>query len=453
MFTKEPVRGMHDVLPKEMEIRESLLRTLQDLYGRFGFMRIETPCLERIENLSNKQGGENEKLVFQILKRGDKLKRGLESHSVSVEDIVDCGLRYDLTVPLARYYANNSELLPTPFKALQIGPVWRADRPQKGRYRQFTQCDIDILGDASVNVEIELIYVTSLFLERAGIQGCRILLNDRRVLRALVESCHFPEDAYADVLIILDKYDKIGLDGIRSELERGGYPSACIESYVELLSHFLEAPDRIGYCRFILGGDGLGGGAGGSSDGKGAGAGGLGGGNGGTNDARSQGKAALDDLERIIEGVSAISSGTHVPEFDLSLVRGMGYYTGAIFEITSTDFAGSSIAGGGRYDKMIGQYTGKDVDACGFSIGFERIVRALMEKESTADGAEATPCIAILYPQDADSADVALLQKECASARQSNMTISVLRANKNLHHQKKLLQEIGYTEFITFELP
>jgi histidyl-tRNA synthetase len=415
MFSKEPVRGMHDVLPKEMAIRESLLRTLQDVYGSFGFMRIETPCLERIKNLSNKQGGENEKLVFQILKRGDKLKRGLESHSV--EDLVDCGLRYDLTVPLARYYANNSELLPLPFKALQIGPVWRADRPQKGRYRQFTQCDIDILGDTSVNVEIELIYVTSLFLERAGIQGCRILLNDRRILRALVESCQFPKDSYADVLITLDKYDKIGLSGIKSELERSDYPRSCIESYLDLLAGFLAAPNRIDYCRSIL------------PDGP--------------------GRQALEDLEQIIDGVATISSGTYLPDFDLSLVRGMGYYTGAIFEITSTDFAEASIAGGGRYDKMIGQYIGKDVEACGFSIGFERIVRALMEKDSLADSVAAR--VAVLYPKDTSPADVALLQRNCLSARLSGTTISLMRANKNTRHQKKRLEEEGYTEFISLE--
>jgi histidyl-tRNA synthetase len=332
---------------------------------------------------------------------------------------VDSGLRYDLTVPLARYYANNSELLPPPFKALQIGPVWRADRPQKGRYRQFTQCDIDILGDASVNVEIELIYVTSLFLERAGIQGCRILLNDRRILRALVESCHFSEDSYANVLVTLDKYDKIGLDGVRSELERGGYPSDCVERYVDLLSRFLVAPDRIGFCRSIL------------SDGDGG--------------------TALDNLEQIIDGVSAVSSGTHVPDFDLSLVRGMGYYTGAIFEITSADFAEASIAGGGRYDKMIGQYTGKDVEACGFSIGFERIVQALAEKNSATNRAAAR--IAVLYPKDTSPAEVALLQKKCMPTRLAGTTVSVLRANKNSGHQKKRLEEEGYTKFVSLESP
>jgi histidyl-tRNA synthetase len=415
MFTKEPVRGMRDVLPKEMEIRESLLRTLQNIYGSFGFMRIETPCLERIENLSNKQGGENEKLVFQILKRGDKLKRGLEEHSV--EDIVDSGLRYDLTVPLARYYANNSELLPTPFKALQIGPVWRADRPQKGRYRQFTQCDIDILGDASVNAEIELIYATSLFLESAGIQGCHILLNDRRILYALLERCHFPEESYADVLITLDKYDKIGLDGIRSELERGGYPPTCVEDYVDILARFLAAPDRVSCCRSIL--------------------------------DDSPHKEVLANLERIIDGVTTISSGTHSPLFDISLVRGMGYYTGTIFEITSADFAEASIAGGGRYDRMIGQYTGKDVDACGFSIGFERIVQALMSKDSPAS--EATTRVAVLYPKDASPQDVALLQKECVPIRLSGITVSVLRASKNARHQKKQLEDEGYRGFITLE--
>ncbi|MDR1184255.1 MAG: ATP phosphoribosyltransferase regulatory subunit, partial [Coriobacteriales bacterium] len=208
-------------------------------------------------------------------------------------------------------------------------------------------------------------------------------------------------------------------DGVKAELERGDYPSDCIENYVNLLSGFLAAPDHIDYCRSIL------------ADGPGA--------------------EALDGLAQIIDGVTTLSSGTHSPDFDLSLVRGMGYYTGAIFEITSADFAEASIAGGGRYDKMIGQYTGKDVEACGFSIGFERIVRALMEKDAAAGTAEAR--IAVLYPKDASPADVALLQRTCLSARHRGVTVSVLRANKNARHQKTRLEEEGYTQFISLETP
>jgi histidyl-tRNA synthetase len=250
-----------------------------------------------------------------------------------------------------------------------------------------------------------------------GIQGRRILLNDRRVLRALVEKCRFPESAYADVLITLDKYDKIGLDGVRTELAKSGYPSDCVEDYVSILERFQAAPDRLGYCKDLL------------SD--------------------SPAREVVEDLGRIIAGVATVSSGAYTPEFDLSLVRGMGYYTGAIFEITSTDFSGASIAGGGRYDRMIGQFTGKDVEACGFSIGFERIVRALMEKDATVG--EAPARVAVLYSREVSPAAVALLQKKCLPTRQSGTTVAVLKASKNIRHQKARLAEEGYAEFIALE--
>ncbi|MBQ5725505.1 MAG: ATP phosphoribosyltransferase regulatory subunit, partial [Clostridia bacterium] len=174
MFIKETVKGMRDILPAEMEIREYLLGKLKYMYTSFGFTQIETPCMERIENLSNKQGGENEKLIFKVLKRGEKLSESLEA--ATPDDLCDSGMRYDLTVPLSRYYANNVGSLPAPFKSLQVGSVWRADRPQKGRFRQFTQCDIDILGDASNNAESELIYVTSLFLDSVGVKGNTVMV-------------------------------------------------------------------------------------------------------------------------------------------------------------------------------------------------------------------------------------------------------------------------------------
>ena len=219
MFVKQTVKGMRDILPAENEIREYLLDLLKSTYRSFGYSLIETPCMEHIENLSSKQGGENEKLIFKILKRGEKLGNALTGNEA---DLVDSGMRYDLTVPLARYYANNASALSLPFKAMQIGPVWRADRPQKGRFRQFTQCDIDILGDSSCNAEIELIHATTTCLDKAGVRGCTVLINDRRLLKAMMDYCKFPEESHGDVLIILDKFDKIGSEGCQRRRPCGG---------------------------------------------------------------------------------------------------------------------------------------------------------------------------------------------------------------------------------------
>ena len=214
---KKPVNGMKDIMPDEMRIRDYVQGVIRDTYRAFGFTQIETPCMEDIANLSNKQGGENEKLIFKVLKRGEKLK--LES-AQSEADLVDFGMRYDLTVPLCRYYANHANDLPSPFKALQMGNVWRADRPQRGRYRQFMQCDIDILGEPSNLAEIELILATTTTLDRIGFRNFEIRINERRILKAMAAYSGFPEEDYDTVFIILDKMDKIGLDGVAEELAK-----------------------------------------------------------------------------------------------------------------------------------------------------------------------------------------------------------------------------------------
>ena len=205
---------MKDILPKEMAIRDYVIRLIKETYGTFGFTSMETPCVEHIENLNSKQGGENEKLIFKILKRGEKLK--LET-AEKENDLVDSGLRYDLTVPLCRYYSNNANELPSPFKALQMGNVWRADRPQRGRYRQFMQCDIDILGEPTNLAEIELILATTTLLGKLDFKNFTIRINDRRILKAMAAYSGFPEESYDTVFIILDKMDKIGLEGVAKE--------------------------------------------------------------------------------------------------------------------------------------------------------------------------------------------------------------------------------------------
>ena len=247
MFIKETVKGMRDILPAEMEVREYLLARLKAVYTSFGYTPIETPCMERIENLTNKQGGENEKLIFKVLKRGEKLAEAAET--ADPDDLCDAGMRYDLTVPLSRYYANNAGSLPAPFKALQVGSVWRADRPQKGRFRQFTQCDIDILGDSSNTAESELIYVTSLFLDSVGVRGNTVMVNDRRVLKGMAKKAGFAEEDFGKVFITLDKYDKVGEDGVRRELIESGCEPAAVDAYMEIASRLWRPPSATSWSR------------------------------------------------------------------------------------------------------------------------------------------------------------------------------------------------------------
>ncbi|MBE6693316.1 MAG: histidine--tRNA ligase [Ruminococcaceae bacterium] len=416
MFIKETVKGMRDILPAEMEIREYLQSRLKNIYTSFGFTQIETPCMERIENLTNKQGGENEKLIFKVLKRGEKLS---EADLTNPDELADSGMRYDLTVPLSRYYANNAGNLPMPFKALQVGSVWRADRPQKGRFRQFTQCDIDILGDPTNNAESELIYVTSLFLDSVGVSGNTVMINDRRVLKGMAKKSGFAEEEYSRVFIILDKYDKIGEDGVRAELLEAGYAEECVNAYMDLFHGFMNAEDRFTYAEEAFG------------------------------DAMEEGVA--DNLRQIFNNVATMSDGRFKLSFDPTLVRGMSYYTGTIFEIKSDDFKGSSIAGGGRYDNMIGNFTGNPTCACGFSIGFERLVGALLEKNFKApDGREK---IAVLYGKSFESADVATVQNKCRQLREEGKIVLVQKMNKNVGFQKQKLEADGYTKFIDIRYP
>ena len=403
---------MRDILPAEMEVREYLLTKLKKSYASFGFSLIETPAVEHIENLTSKQGGENEKLIFKILKRGEKLN--VEGDSFEIDDLVDSGLRYDLTVPLSRYYSNNASTLPLPFKAMQIGPVWRADRPQKGRFRQFHQCDIDIFGDPTNAAEIELITATSSFLEDAGVKGCTVMINDRRILSAMARASGFAEDQFSTVFIILDKYDKIGEGGIEKELLEADYAPECVAKYMEIFRGTMAAEDRFAYLESALG------------------------------DAIEAGVIA--NLKEICDSVAIISDGRFDLDFDVTLVRGMGYYTGTIFEIKSTDFKGSSIAGGGRYDNMIGNFTGQKTPACGFSIGFERMVGALMDKSFRPEGASEK--VAVLYDKRMSAGDVALMQKKAMEIRKSGKVVLIQKMNKNVGFQKQKLEADGYSKFV-----
>ena len=417
MFIKETTKGMRDILPREAEIREYLLNKMKKTYASFGFSQIETPCVEHIENLTSKQGGDNEKLIFKILKRGEKLSDAAEG--LNVDELVDSGLRYDLTVPLSRYYSNNAASLTLPFKAMQIGPVWRADRPQKGRFRQFVQCDIDIFGDATNSAEIELITATSTYLESIGIGGVTIMINDRRILAGMARAAGFDEAVFSQVFITLDKYDKIGESGIEKELLELGYDADCVAKYMEIFRSAMVAEDRFAYLESALG--------------------------------ENVEAGVIANLSEIVDAVATISGGRFNLDFDPTLVRGMGYYTGVIFEIKSEDFKGSSIGGGGRYDKMIGNFTGQNTPACGFSIGFERIVAALVEKNFKPD--EASEKTAILYDKRMSTQDFALMQKAAMAARANGKIVLVQKMNKNVGFQKQKLEAEGYSRFIDIRYP
>ena len=409
---KKSVTGMKDILPEEMFIRDYLINIIKKTYGSFGFTSIETPAMEHIENLLSKQGGDNEKLIFKILKRGEKLK--LENIK-DENDLVDAGLRYDLTLPLARYYSNNQANLPNPFKALQIGNVYRADRPQKGRFRQFTQCDIDILGEASNLAEIELILATTKALsEIAKGKHFTVRINDRRILMAMALYAGYDEDNTGNVFIILDKMDKIGMEGVKKELTELDGEEKC-SKYLSLFEGLKDNTEAVLSLKDKLKGfieDGV-----------------------------------LDSLCEIMDTVLEVNTNDFSLVFDPTLVRGMGYYTGTIFEVSMEGFSGS-VAGGGRYDKMIGRFTGNDTPACGFSIGFERILTILLDAgfKIPDEGRK----IAFLYEKNIDGNVLKNILKEAASLREAGNIVLVSKMNKNKKFQKEGLEKQGYTEFKEF---
>ncbi len=412
---KKPVTGMKDILPEEMEIRDYVIGIIKETYKEFGFTSIETPCVEHIENLSSKQGGENEKLIFKILKRGDKLKAVQEKGAEDENELADGGLRYDLTVPLVRFYSNNANGLPIPFKSLQIGSVWRADRPQKGRYRQFYQCDIDILGESSNLAEIELILATTTTLGKLGFKNFQIKINDRQILKAMAGYSGFSEKDYDSVFITLDKLDKIGMKGVAGELLENGFSQESIDKYLDLFKGFEAAENGLQYIYDSL--------------------------------EEYLESSVKTGLKEIIDSVSAVKSSDFEIVFDPSLVRGMSYYTGTIFEIAMPEL-GIACGGGGRYDKMIGKFTGKDVPACGFSIGFERIVLLLLENGFQVPNQKKKT--AFLIEKGISSEKLCEIIAQAQKLRSQGTQVLVARMNKNKKFQKETLAAQGYEEFQEF---
>lgn len=410
---KKPVTGMRDILPVEMQVRDYVTNQIKETYRSFGFTQIETPCVEHIENLTSKQGGDNEKLIFKILKRGEKLN--LETAQAEA-DLVDGGLRYDLTLPLSRYYSNNAAQLPSPFKALQMGSVWRADRPQKGRFRQFVQCDIDILGDPTNLAEIELILATTTALGKICPDNAfTVRINDREILKGMALHCGFAEDTMDQVFITLDKMDKIGLDGVEKELLEAGHAKESVDKYTRLLGEMGDDAQAVRALGDVL--------------------------------ADVLPKKVTENLASIMETVTDVAETEFKLAFDPTLVRGMSYYTGTIFEVSMEGFGGS-VAGGGRYDKMIGKFTGTDTPACGFSIGFERIVTILMDQGGKVQNEAVKK--AYLIEKNMDSARMGEIMKQAMSERKAGVQVLVAQMNKNKKFQKEQLGKEGYTEFVEF---
>lgn len=405
-FIKTPVKGMAEHLPKDMALREFVLSKIKENYKKFGFSLISTPIVEHIENLTSGQGGDNEKLIFKILKRGEKLNL-----DEGVENLADSGLRYDLTMPLSRFYANNSDSLTMPFKALQIGEVFRADRPQKGRFRAFTQCDIDILGDNSNLAEIELICATVQTLNSLGIKDLKVRVNDRNILKGLALASGFKEEETGDVLIIIDKLDKIGLSGVKTELLENGYSEKSVESYCKYFENILN----------VLPKDLI------------------------TNQTKDFVKQeTIDNLTEIISVASSVLKGCNIV-FDPTLVRGMGYYTGPIFEIEIAGY-NLSVAGGGRYDNMIGKFAGKEVAACGFSIGFERIIGII--EENNLIKAEESEKIAAILSKDLSKEKLEATIAKANKLREKGKIILLTPRNNNVKFQKTKLLENGFENIV-----
>ena len=407
-FIKTPVKGMAEHLPYDMKIREFVLDKIKSTYKNFGFDLISTPIVEHIENLTGGQGGENEKLIFKILKRGEKLN--LED---GVGNLADSGLRYDLTMPLSRFYANNGENLTMPFKALQIGEVFRADRPQKGRFRAFTQCDIDIIGENTNLAEIELICATVNMLNTLGINSLKVRINDRNILKGITLACGFSEDKIDEILIVVDKLDKIGVAGVKQELIELGLSENDVNKYVK---YFENVDENLKLENFVD-----------------------------KEALKFISQDTISNLLQIILTTKQLISKDCKIVFDPTLVRGMSYYTGPIFEIELEGY-NLSVAGGGRYDNMIGKFSGKNVSACGFSIGFERIISIIAENNLITFPEEEK--IAVILSKDLNSEKIEETIVRANELRKEGKIVLLTTRNNNVKFQKTKLNESGYKNII-----
>lgn len=410
-YNCNPVKGMRDLLPDDLKLRNYVTSQILGVYEQYGFSQIETPCVEKIAFLSSGEGGDNEKMLFNILKRGEKLNLDKAQNR---SDLIDLALRFDLTVPLCRFYANNKSKLPNVFKSIQIGNVWRAERPQKGRFRQFTQCDIDIIGDSSVVTEIEIILATSKALQSISFEGFTVKINDRRILESLVSYCGFESKYFTEIFIVLDKFDKIGIEGIEQELKDKELSSVPTDKLLSILNSLPEKADIEQVAELIP----------------------------------NIPQNIINEIKTVINIIQRQAQGKFSIQFDLSLVRGMGYYTGQIFEMQAKDY-GVSIAGGGRYNKMIGKFLAlkEEIPACGFSIGFERVIDLLKQQEFTVS--ESSQKIALLY--DAMGAKIQPIFEEADRLREDGYLVSIEIMNvKKMKRQLTELKQRGFSYFAVY---
>ena len=398
-----PVKGTRDYLPKETEIRDYLQNIIMETYSSAGFQRITTPIIEDSVNLDKSEGGENLNLIFKILKRGKKLDSALAGEHPTEKELADTGLRYDLTLPLSRYYANNRNELLSPFKVIQMDRVYRAERPQKGRLREFMQCDIDIIGNESRDAEIELILTTTKALNRVGLSDYKVKINDRRILSDIFAYAGFSTEDNEKLAIIFDKQDKIGIDGVKAELEENGFDQTCIDKFIALFADGTLTLDSV---------------------------------------ANVCDASYVTELQRIIDAVTTVSKGTIPVEFCPSLVRGQGYYTGTIFEVEAAGYSGA-VAGGGRYDNLIGKFLNEDIPAVGFSIGFERIFGILMEQNYSIPNRKKK--IAVFY--DTDTYAEALIYAEDL---RNDYIVSVIARPKKLGKYLNKLETQGFDGFAVY---
>ena len=396
------LKGMKDILPQEQRMRDFVQSKILETYKASGFERISTPILEDSENLDKSDGGDNLNLIFKVLKRGEKLEAALAKQNPTDKDLSDMGLRYDLTLPLTRFFSANRNELCFPFKVIQTDRVYRAERPQKGRLREFVQCDIDILGDSSVNAEVELIDVTANAMLSIGFKDFYININDRRILRNMLETMGFLPESIDSVCITFDKLDKIGADGVKAELQEKQFDKKAIDAIVDFIQQGEITLDNV--------------------------------------ISRCSEVSIGDDLKYIIQTAKKVSGGKYDVKYCPNLVRGQGYYTGAVFEIASPLFSGA-IGGGGRYDNLIGKFTGQNIPAVGFSIGFERICSILLEQNYQIPGAKER--CALLYD---DSADFAKIMNMAQSLRK-DYNVAVFKKAKKVGPQFDMLEKQGFTKF------
>ncbi len=399
-----PAKGMRDITPQEKEIRDYVEGVIVNTYKQSGFELIETPVVENIENLIGSKGGENLKLIFKILKRGEKLD--FTKADLSEGDLADLGLRYDLTVPLSRFYCNNKSNLPSVFKAMQVGNVFRAERAQKGRYRSFKQCDIDIIGDNTNAAELELIATTAKALNALGVKNFAVRFNDRRVLKAVIMNCGFSEEEFDSVCIAVDKLDKIGFDGVEKELKGKEYKE---NSILNIMAALKIINDKGTECLLEYG----------------------------------VSEDVVNEVKDVLDSSREYANGKYDIEFDFTLIRGMGYYTGSIFEIAYKDL-GYSIAGGGRYDEMVGNFIGEKVPAIGFSIGFERLVNQLMDEKFKVPAKEK---VVLLYEASNKYIDV---MKKADEFREEGYSVSIYEKAKKLGKQLNQFAGFGFNKFAVY---